>query len=56
MYELSMKETGIQLSDQNSKSQQNLIVFFFFKFFPSFVLIILKLNKRNSERFSNHDY
>ena len=50
-----MKEIRMKLSDQNCKSQMNLI-FFFFQVSPFFELIVPKLNKRNGERFNNCDY
>ena len=52
--ELSMKEITMHLSDQNYKSQLNLI--FFSKFLPSFVLIVSKLNQKIGERFNSGDY
>ena len=52
---LSMREITMPLSDQNYKSQLNLILLFF-QVLPLFVLIVLKLNKRNGERFNNGDY
>ena len=51
---LIMKETRIQLFDQNCISQLNLSLIFF-KASPVVVLTVLKLNKRNRERFNNHD-
>ena len=49
-----MKETRIQLFDQNCISQLNLSLIFFQA--PSVVvLIVLKLNKGNGKRLNNHD-
>ena len=49
-----MKETRIQLFDQNCISQLNLSLIFF-QVPPIAVLIALKLNKGNGERLNNHD-
>ena len=52
---LSMKEITVHLSDQNYKSQLNLILLFL-QVLPLFVSIVLKLSKTSGKRFNNHDY
>ena len=47
-----MKETRIQLFNQNCISQLNLSLIFF-QAPPFVVLIVLKLNKRNGEHFNS---
>ena len=47
-----MKETRIQLSNQNCVSELNLSLIFF-QDFPVVVLIVLKLNKRVGKHFKN---